>query len=168
MQETMRKPATYGGIAVMCAATLIFGTQLAAQHGPGGADGRFGRGPGGGLVRGLQELSLSDAQRAEIRTIIESSRESGMPLREQLRETRRALRDAVTSDTVNESEIRALAAQMAPLEAEAAVQRARTHSAMMAVLTPDQRDELHALREEARERVRERIERRREQRRRPR
>ena len=159
----IRRSATIGAFAVTLLAGLLITTQVQAQPGPGGFGERFGRGPDG-LGRGLQQLSLSDAQRDEIRAIMESSRESGRPLMEQLRATRRALNDAVTNDVVNESEIRALAAQMAPLQAEAAVQRAHTHSAIMNVLTPDQRDELDALREEARERRRDRIRERRERR----
>ena len=116
----------------------------------------------------FQQLSLTDAQRDEIRQITETSRDAGAPLHEQLRAARQALNDAITDEVVNESTIRALSAQIAPLEAEAAVQRAHTHSAVLMVLTPDQRDELETLREEARERFRARVDQRRERHHQPR
>lgn len=161
MSRSVRLSIRITSLIISGAAVLLLAAPTTAQEpGPLGGPG----GPGM-LGRALQELSLTDAQRAEIRGTIESSRASSEPLREQLRATRRALRDAMTREVVNESEIRALSAQIAPLEAEAAVQRAHTHAAIVTVLTPDQRDELDALRAEARERIRDRFEQRRQGRR---
>lgn len=165
MRDKMSKTRAAGNIAVVLGMTLVLTTPINAQPGPGGSRRRFeGDGPSG-LRRGLQELSLTDTQREEIRRIAEMSHDTSALLREQLRAARQALDDATTDEVVNESTIRALAAQMAPLEADAAVQRAHTHSAILMVLTPDQREELRTLREEARERFRERMQRRRGERR---
>ena len=68
------------------------------------------------------------------------------------------------ADVVNESTIRGLAAQIAPLEADAAVQRAYANAAVLQVLTPDQRAELRELQAEAQEGFSERRQRRRERR----
>ncbi len=152
------------GTTLVLVATLALATPLHAQHGSRGFRGGFGAGERGGMLPGLSELSLSDAQRDEIRGIAEASQETGSPLREQLRAMRRELNEAVSDEVVNESTIRALVAQIAPLEAEAAVQRAYGHSAILMVLTPDQRAELQLIREDARERFRERMQRRREER----
>jgi Spy/CpxP family protein refolding chaperone len=72
-------------------------------------------------------------------------------LGEQIRAAKRALREAVTADVVNEGAIRGLAAQVAPLEAEALIQRAYAHAAVLQVLTPEQRAELNEIQAEARE-----------------
>lgn len=167
MRMTTR-PHTGRGIGLALAAILALTTTSYAQPGPGGFRGRFMEDGPGGMARGLQELSLSDTQRDEIRDIADTSRDTGAPLREQLRAARRALHTAITDEVVNESAIRALSAQIAPLEAEAAVQKAHTHSAILMVLTPDQRAELQTLREEARDRFHERMQQRREQRSQPR
>ena len=80
---------------------------------------------------------------------------------EQLGAARSALREAVTDDVVNESLIRAQAAHVANLEADAAVQRAHVNVQILQLLTPDQRAELQELRTEAQERIGERLGRRR-------
>jgi len=170
MRATTRR-AQFGSITLILlilATALAVATPLYAQPGPSGFRGRFaGDGPGA-MGHIFQQLSLTDAQRDEIRQITETSRDAGAPLHEQLRAARQALNDAITDEVVNESTIRALSAQIAPLEAEAAVQRAHTHSAVLMVLTPDQRDELETLREEARERFRARVDQRRERHHQPR
>ena len=123
-------------------ATCVLASEVLAQPGFGG------RGGPGRMMGGMRALDLTDEQHNEIRRITERYREAGGVQREEFRAARRALRDATTTDAVNESEIRAAAAQLAVLEADAAVQRAYRHAEIMQVLTPDQRAELEELRAE--------------------
>ena len=83
-----------------------------------------------------------------------------------LREVRQALQEAVTADVVNESVIRALAAQLATVEGDAAIQRAYLHAQLWQLLTAEQQATAKAFEAEAkewREQRRQRMEERREQ-----
>lgn len=55
---------------------------------------------------------------------------------------RRALRDAIRAETIDETAIRAQAAKVASLEADLAVQRAHVAHDIRAVLTPGQLQKL--------------------------
>ena len=145
MQIGTTRQRIAAGIAVITVAALMAGAGLAAQ-------GRADRGGFGGTLR---YLDLTDDQRESIRTIVREHRENGAASRQALRAAQRKLRDAVTAEVVNETTIRAAAAEAASLRADAAVRRAEMHVAVLAVLTTDQRAELSQLRENARENRRE-------------
>ena len=146
MQIGTTRKRIAAGIALIAMAALVAGVGLEAQ-------GRGGRGGFGGTLR---YLDLSDDQRESIRTVVREHRENGAASRQALRAAQRKLRDAVTAEVVNETTIRAAAAEAASFRADAAVRRAEMHAAVLAVLTTDQRAELSQLRENARENRRER------------
>ncbi len=146
MQIGTTRGRAVAGIALIAMAALVAGVGLEAQ-------GRGGRGGFGGTLR---YLDLTDDQRESIRTIVREHRENGAASRPALRAAQQKLRDAVTAEVVNETTIRAAAAEAASLRADAAVRRAEMHAAVLAVLTTDQRAELNELRENARENRRER------------
>ncbi len=146
-------------VAAGVALALVAGTLLAVGA---AAQGRRGPGRIGGVLR---HLDLTGEQREAIRGAVRRHRESGQPLRQQLGAARRALRDEVRSGGADEAAIRALAAEVAPLAADAAVRRAALHAEIRDLLTDEQRTQLDELRANARENDRERRERRRERRR---
>ena len=133
-------------VGIVWLATCVLATEVLAQP-PGGRGG----GPGQ-MMAGMRALDLTDEQHNEIRHIAERYRESDGTQREQHRAARAALREATTADVVSESTIRALAAEVALFEADAAVRRAYMHAEMLQVLTPDQRAQLQELRAEREER----------------
>jgi periplasmic protein CpxP/Spy len=164
-------------IPALALATLLGLLALApavlAQPGPRG-DHHRGGGPGfhsggghhgGGILHGLRGLDLTDTQKEEIRSILEASREDNADTRQALHEARKALHEAVRVTPFDEAGVRIAAAALADLEADQAVERARTFNAVYDVLTPEQRTELAELRAEADERRQERRERFRERRR---
>jgi len=112
------------------------------SDGPGGRRGRMGRrgGPGGpgGLMLPLGRLDLSDTQREQVRNVMEQNREASRAAGARLREVRAALQDAVTAEVVNDGAIRAVAAELANAEGDAAVQRAFVRSQVWQLLTPEQ------------------------------
>ena len=80
---------------------------------------------------------------------------------------RTALQDAVTADSFDEATVRQKSVDVAAVEADAAVLRAKVHSEVWALLTPEQQQkarELKAQRVERRAQMRERLEQRRNQR----
>ena len=155
----MKVTATRNGIiagGVVLFAALMLTSVIHAQPGSRSPDGRgIGGGPRG-MLPGLRDLELTDVQREAIRDIAEQNRSEGNAMAEQLGAARVALNEVVMDDVVNESTIRARAADLAGLAADAAVQRAYVNAQIWQVLTPDQRAELRQLQAEAPERIGER------------
>ena len=146
MQIGMARRRIGAGIALIAVAALVAGGGLAAQ-------GRADRGGFGGTLR---YLDLTGDQRESIRAVVREHRENGAATRQALRAARQKFRDAVTAEVVDETAIRAAAAEAATLQADAAILRAETNAAILALLTADQRAELNELRENAHENRRER------------
>jgi len=96
----------------------------------GTANGRFGR--------RLAQLGLTDQQRVQVKAIWRSYQPTLGPLVKEVVTERRALRDAIRAQTIDETAIRAEAAKVASLEADLAVQRAHVAHDIRAVLTPEQ------------------------------
>lgn len=165
---------------VMAAIGVVVSAQMGprrgmgAGQGPGGA-GMMGPGPGmrGGLGGGpfgmmgpeLRALDLTDAQRQQMRAIFESHQDELKALGDRMMTARKALDDSITADTVDEAAIRARAADVGTVEADAAVLRAKMHAAVFAVLTPEQQQKAKELRgtmenrmKGGRERIRQHIE----------
>jgi protein CpxP len=90
------------------------------------------------FMRMAKELGLSDLQKAQIKTIFKSGREANAPLRQQLAESRKQLREATRAAAFDEAAVRALAEQQARLQTELAVAKARMLSEVHALLTPEQ------------------------------
>jgi len=164
----MRKTFHTAALGVALAALLAVGSVAEAQ-GPGGP-GRGGprelRGQG---VPGVQlgGLDLTDAQREQIRALVQQYRESGQPVQEQLRQAQQAQRDALQTVPVNEGLVRSTTEALAQAQAEAALVQARLRADVLALLTPDQiqaMEDRQANREQRAEQARERIRERREQR----
>jgi protein CpxP len=100
----------------------------------GTTNGRFGR--------RLAQPGATDAQKAQVKAILRSYQPTVGPLVKEVVTERRALRDAIRAQTVDEAAIRAQAAKVASLEADLAVQRAHIAHDIRAVLTPEQLQEL--------------------------
>ena len=104
--------------------------------GPGGP-GRGG--PMGMLPMMARELNLTDAQKDQIKAIGESHREEWKALSDRGRSAHEALQQAVMADTVNEALIRQKSAEVAAVEADLAVARARANAEVFRILTPEQK-----------------------------
>jgi periplasmic protein CpxP/Spy len=173
------------GIAAGLALAIGGATALhAREQGPGGSGpgGGFGRGgpggpgmrrpggpggPMGAVLPGLRGLELTDAQREQVRAVMESHKAEFEAQFQKLGPARKALHDAVTAEALDESAIRQRAADVAAIEADGAVLQARVHVEVWALLTPEQQQKARDLRaqmEQRRGQVRERIEQRRGQR----
>jgi protein CpxP len=129
---------------------------------PGGpfdsAQGRRG-GPGGpmGMLPMLaRELNITDAQKAQIKTIADSHRDEWKALGDRARTAHDALQQAVTADSVDEGLIRQRSAEVAAVEADMAVARARTHAEVLQLLTPEQKTQAKTLQSTREERMKER------------
>jgi protein CpxP len=138
-------------VGLGAAALSIAGDQQnqapAAQGRRGGPDGPggFGRGRGGpggpmGPLGGLplRELNLTESQREQVRTIVESRESETRAIGERAMAAREALHAATTSPSFDEGLVRTRAAEVAALDADLAVARARIFADIFQILTPEQ------------------------------
>lgn len=96
------------------------------------------------LSRMTRKLNLTSDQQAKIKTILETEHAKIQPLRQQLRQNRQA-QNSNSAGAFDEAQVRAFASKQAQITANLTVERERTKSQIMAVLTPDQQTEAQAL-----------------------
>jgi protein CpxP len=103
-------------------------------------DGQHGFGMGHGFMgfKILEELNLSDAQKAGISEIILKYRDERRQHIDKLIEARKNLSDTVLAETFNEADVRQAFGEAAALQEEAAVIRAKIFSEIRPLLTPEQ------------------------------
>jgi len=154
------KRMTLGFGAGLIALTAVAGVFVQAQdqnqdpqsqtghrgRGPGGPDGpgRFG-GPGGpmGILPMLgRDLGLTEAQRDQVKAIAESHKADWRALADRARDAHMALNEAVTTAPVDEALIRQMSSEVAAVDADMAVARARAHAEVFQILTPEQKEKL--------------------------
>jgi Spy/CpxP family protein refolding chaperone len=119
-------------------------------RGPGGPDGpgRF-RGPGGpmGMLPMLgREVNLTDAQRDQVKAIAESHKADWRALADRARAAHIALTAAVTTAPIDEALIRQKSSEVAAVDADMAVARARAYAEVFQILTPEQKETLNEAR----------------------
>jgi periplasmic protein CpxP/Spy len=161
MIQGIRSQAIVAGAALLLVAGMAAGV---AAQGPGG--GRRGFGPGG-PGRGfpmLQELGLTDAQKTQVREVLERNREQMRETGKRLHDAHEAQRNAVETVPVNEALIRSTTQALANAQTDMALMRARAHSEVWGILTPDQQQKAKELKEQRAARRDERIKQRQERR----
>jgi protein CpxP len=124
-------------------------------RGPGGPGGRMG-GPGGPMgVIGipLDRLNPTEAQREQVKSIVDSHQTELRSLGQKAMTARRALDLTVTADSIDEGAIRSRAADLAAVESDVAVLRARVHADVLQILTSDQKARLKELQAEREKRA---------------
>ena len=128
--------------------------------GPGGPMGRGGpMGPGGpggpmGMLPMLgRELNLTDTQKDQIKAIADSHKDEWKALADRERAARTAVNDLVLADTIDEAAIRQKSAEVATVDADAAVARAHAHAEVFQILTADQKAQLKTMQAEMKKRM---------------
>lgn len=164
-------------VGAILGVALLAGTGAAVvtarEQGPGGPGGMGRRGgpggPGGpgGILPGLRALELTDAQRQQVKATMDAHKATFDAQRDKLVAAHKALNEAVTAGTFDESAVRQKAADLAAVDADGAVLRAKVYSEVWALLTPEQQTRAKTLQAQRIERagqMRERFETRRGQR----
>ena|SRR5271157_3567934 len=137
-------------MVVVSLMALVLGgaSMIAYAQGPEGGPhhGWGGPGPGGmGFMAG--ELNLTDAQKAQVKTIMQANRASMKPLMQQMEQNRAAMLAATANGAYDQAKITALANQQAQLQAAMTVQHeAIQHQIYTTVLTADQQAKAEQLR----------------------
>jgi len=86
-------------------------------------------------------LSLTDAQQAQMKTIMQKEHAAMKPLMLQMRQTHTALKQ-YEQGTFDEAKVRAIAAQQAQAHVEMTVAQTRIHNELFQVLTPEQQTKM--------------------------
>jgi protein CpxP len=109
-----------------------------------------GKGRGGDRVMGsfFGKLDLTDAQKAQLKQIRETSRQSLRPLTKEIRAKRQEIHQASQGGAFDEALVTRKLTEIAPLEAKLMGERVRLHQEMLAVLTPEQKAKLEQSREQ--------------------
>ena len=156
----MTKKRIIGG-ALLFAAALVMSVAAFAQHGPGGPGGPRGHhgpggpgGPGGSLLGHFSRvLNLSEEQKAQIKQLEESFKESTKSLHEQLGKVGPGGPfEALNGGSFDEAAVRAAAQARANLHVELEVAQARFFSQVYSVLTAEQKAKLAELHKQMQER----------------
>lgn len=92
-------------------------------------------------------LGLSPQQKKDVAELFAQCRTGTEPLMKKMAEERRALRNLIHADKVDEAAIRAQSAKIAAIESDLAVQRAQSNQRLRALLTPEQVQKLNTMRE---------------------
>lgn len=94
----------------------------------------------------LDQLQLSDDQRAQIQTIFASGRDTIRPLAQQLRKKHATLRETTRNQPFDETVVRSQAREAADIQAQLMVARAQMMNQVLMVLTDEQKARLNELR----------------------
>lgn len=124
--------------------------------GPGSGPGQSPMGILGEFGHGLRQLDLTDAQREQVRTIVGSHQAALKEIGDRLRVAHGGMDALITADAVDEAAIRAKSAEVAAVQADAAVLRARVRHDVFSVLTAEQQAKAQERRAERETRQKER------------
>jgi Spy/CpxP family protein refolding chaperone len=131
MQFT-RKFAAWTAVAALGAAGLFAAENPQARQHGGGRFGHF-----------MSELNLTDAQKAQAKSIFQGARQSAQPVRQQLMETRKSLRAAIKANDT--AQIQQLSATEGNEIGQLAAIRGSAFAKVYQTLTPDQKQKADAL-----------------------
>jgi protein CpxP len=148
--------ALAGGYAVTAAQAPPGKPGMRGAAGPGFQSGPRS-GPAGDL--GLRGIELTDAQRDQVRTIMESHRDEFADLRQKLSAAHRAFAEATRGDALDEAAIRTQSTAVANAMADEAILRARVRAQVHALLTAEQQQQLKDRQADMQKRLQERQER---------
>ena len=138
-------------LLIVTAAVVVSQAPQQGQGGPPRGEGfRRGPGPRDGMLPMLRGLNLTDDQQAQIKKIMETEAASTKDLQEKLKALHESEPDLFNSP-FDEAAVRAAAEARAKIDIELQVSHARTMSQVAALLTPDQKAQLAARREQFRQ-----------------
>jgi protein CpxP len=124
------------------AALVIGATAFALAH---GFQDKYGKERGEGRPRGdmvehiARELNLTDAQKEQVKSIIEAQHSAEEARETKLDDLRKQMDAATANGQFDETQVRALANQEAQLMADSKVEHLRAHSKIYSLLTTEQR-----------------------------
>jgi Spy/CpxP family protein refolding chaperone len=113
-----------------------------------GKEGKRENKRGGKMMHGLKELNLTDAQKEQVKGIMESNRTAHQDTREELRGLMMKKRDGII--TAEEQ------TRFDQLKTQMKASAKQTHNSILAILTPEQRTQLEQQKEQMKQKREER------------
>ena len=142
---TKRILVAAGLIAALAGSSLVMAQSQPGPRRPGISErrGPAGRVPLGNLRElGLRGIDLTDAQREQVRTIMQTHQSQFQQANTRLRDAHRAFAESVQAESLNEATVRARSADVANAMAEQAILRARVRGEVLNILTAEQQEQV--------------------------
>jgi periplasmic protein CpxP/Spy len=153
MRHAFMKPA----LIATFAAGIVFAQAPGTEPRPATPNSEEGR---RGFMRGrpdmdrmAEALNLTEAQRAQARTIFQTARQTAQPIREELRQNREKL-SAAAKLSNNDAEIQKLATEQGRLMGKMIAIHSQASAKFYQMLTPEQRVKADQMHEEFRQKMR--------------
>jgi Spy/CpxP family protein refolding chaperone len=146
----------FRSLATGVAAVAVLATSVALAQGPRGGGPFGGRGGPAPFGLELRRLSLTDAQREQVREIQQRYREQGRTALQRLREAGDKQRQAIETLPVDETLITSATQDMTQAQVDVAIQQARLNADVWSVLTAEQQAQATKLRTERKARLEQR------------
>jgi Spy/CpxP family protein refolding chaperone len=140
---------------VLCGAAALSYAQQSNENAPAAGWGEHHHNH---MERLAKELNLTDAQKQQIKTIMQSQRTTMRPLMLQMAQNREAMLSATASGAFDQAKVQSLANQQSQLMAQLMVQKASIRSQIYnQVLTPDQKTKADQLQQKKLARIQEHV-----------
>ena len=155
--------AKFWSVAVALLALVLCGTAMLSYAQQNDEHSASGWGDGhrhAHMAWMAKELNLTDAQKEQIKSIMQSQHATMRPLMQQLAENRKAMLTATANGAFDQARVQAIANQQSQAMAQLMVQKASIqHQIYTQVLTPDQRTKADQMREKQMARIDQRLQR---------
>lgn len=140
-------------VLVATGAMFIFAQQGAnkGQTEFGKHGGKHGK-RGGGHGFFLRGLDLTDEQKAQVKQIMEASRDKNKAVREQMKANHQKLDELTSNGAFDEAQVTAIANSQGALQAKMIVEKERVKSQIFAILTDEQKAKAAQMKEQMKER----------------
>lgn len=157
MKTTFRSVAIALMALMLCGAATLSYAQDNNQNSGAAAWSGHRHGHMGYMAK---ELNLTDAQKAQIKTMMQAQRTTLRPLMQQMAQNRLAVLNATANGAFDQAKMQTLANQRAQIAAQLEVQKASMRSQIYnQVLTADQKAKAEQLRQNQISRINQRLER---------
>lgn len=111
-----------------------------------GDRGGHHKGKGGGPMKFLEKLDLTDDQQSKVDAIMQAHQAEKNQLREDIKTAKKALREAMHADTFDEAAIRSASKTVSTNMEEMAVFRGKIFTEIRSILTPEQIEKMSEMR----------------------
>lgn len=125
-------------VAMFCIAALTAFASIAQADGVGWGGEHCGKHQHHNFKKIAKKLGLTDAQKAQAKTIFQVNKDVVKPIITNLRAEQKNLQALIHADTIDEAAIRAETAKVAGIQADLNVNRAKIGTQFRAILTPAQ------------------------------
>jgi len=138
---------------IFCITALTAFVGIANAHIEGGGGEKCGKHQRHDFRKIAKKLKMTEAQKAQAKTIFQGNREVVKPIYTSLREEKKNLHTLMHADSVDEAAIRAETAKIAAIQADLNVNRAKAGAQFRAILTPSQLATLKTMHEKRLEKM---------------